>query len=91
MTALGGIGHTLPFLIPRFHAAMTIAFLVILAELAVINWITSIHGDADRVGCNAGGAGRCLGLWDWSADRQFLKVGRASNFRSGWLFLIIEV
>src|SRR5580693_3896598 len=28
MTALGGIGHTLPFLIPRFHAAMTIAFLV---------------------------------------------------------------
>ena len=39
MTALGGIGHTLPFLIPRFHAAMTIAFLVVLVELAVITWI----------------------------------------------------
>jgi len=39
MTALGGIGHTLPFLIPRFHAAMTIAFFVVLIELAVITWI----------------------------------------------------
>jgi erythrin-vacuolar iron transport family protein len=39
MTALGGIGHTLPFLIPRFHAAMTIAFLVVLVELALITWI----------------------------------------------------
>ena len=33
MTALGGIGHTLPFLIPRFHAAMTIAFFVVLVDL----------------------------------------------------------
>src|ERR1700704_1341724 len=34
MTALGGIAHTLRFLIPRFHAAMTIAFFVVLLELA---------------------------------------------------------
>ena len=39
MTALGGIGHTLPFLIPSFHVAMTIAFFVVLVELAVITWI----------------------------------------------------
>jgi erythrin-vacuolar iron transport family protein len=39
MTALGGIGHTLTFLIPRLHAAMTIAFLVVLVEFAVITWI----------------------------------------------------
>ena len=39
MTALGGIGHTLPFLIPSFHAAMTIAILVVLVELAVITWV----------------------------------------------------
>jgi uncharacterized membrane protein (DUF485 family) len=39
MTALGGVGHTLPFLIPRFHAAMTITFFVVLVELAVIIWI----------------------------------------------------
>src|SRR5579863_9322660 len=39
MTALGGIGHTLPFLIPEFRLAMIAAFLVVLVELAVITWI----------------------------------------------------
>ena len=39
MTALGGIGHTLPFLLPRFPAAMTAAILVVIVELAVISWI----------------------------------------------------
>src|ERR1700746_373914 len=39
ITALGGIGHTLPFLISRFQVAMTIAFFVVLAELAVITWV----------------------------------------------------
>jgi erythrin-vacuolar iron transport family protein len=39
MTARGGIGHTLPFLIPNFNAAMTAAIAVVVAELAVISWI----------------------------------------------------
>jgi erythrin-vacuolar iron transport family protein len=39
MTALGGIGHTLPFLIPEFHAAMVAAVVVVLVELGVISWI----------------------------------------------------
>jgi erythrin-vacuolar iron transport family protein len=39
MTSLGGIGHTLPFLIPSFSAAMTAAIAVVIAELAVISWI----------------------------------------------------
>src|SRR5262249_15272968 len=39
MTALGGIGHTLPFLIGNFHLAMTVAILVVAAELGVISWI----------------------------------------------------
>ena len=39
MTALGGIGHTLPFLIPEFHAAMVAAIAVVLVELGVISWI----------------------------------------------------
>lgn len=39
MTALGGIGHTLPFLIPGFRAAMTVAVFVVLVELAAISWI----------------------------------------------------
>jgi rubrerythrin len=39
MTALGGIGHTLPFLAGDFRLAMTIAILVVVVELAVITWI----------------------------------------------------
>jgi rubrerythrin len=39
MTTLGGIGHTLPFLIPRFSMAITIAVIVVVIELAVITWI----------------------------------------------------
>jgi erythrin-vacuolar iron transport family protein len=39
MTALGGIGHTLPFLIPDFHVAMVAAVAVVLVELGVISWI----------------------------------------------------
>jgi erythrin-vacuolar iron transport family protein len=39
MTTLGGIGHTLPYLIADFHTATGIAILVVLIELAVISWI----------------------------------------------------
>jgi rubrerythrin len=39
MTALGGIGHTLPFLFPDFRAAMTAAIAVVIVELAAISWI----------------------------------------------------
>src|SRR5579871_5439242 len=39
MTALGGIGHTLPFLIPSFHLALVVASIVVVAELGVITWI----------------------------------------------------
>jgi len=39
MTALGGIGHTLPFLISEFRLAMTAAVVVVAIELAIISWI----------------------------------------------------
>lgn len=39
MTTLGGIGHTLPFLIPDFRMAMIVAVCVVAVELAVISWI----------------------------------------------------
>jgi rubrerythrin len=39
MTALGGLGHTLPYLIPDFWTATVIAFAVVVAELAIISWI----------------------------------------------------
>src|ERR1019366_7448983 len=45
MTALGGIGHTLPFLLPEFHVAMTAAVIVVLLELAVITWIRNHYMD----------------------------------------------
>ena len=39
MTTLGGIGHTLPFLIRSFEAAIVAAVVVVLVELGVITWI----------------------------------------------------
>ena len=39
MTAVGGIGHTLPFLIPDFWTATIIAICVVIMELAAISWI----------------------------------------------------
>jgi erythrin-vacuolar iron transport family protein len=39
MTALGGLGHTLPYLIPNFSVATTVAVIVVAIELAVISWI----------------------------------------------------
>jgi rubrerythrin len=45
MTALGGIGHTLPFLIPDFQAAMIAAIVVVILELAAITWIRNRYMD----------------------------------------------
>jgi len=39
MTALGGIGHTLPFLIPHFVTAIVVAVVVVICELFAIAWI----------------------------------------------------
>jgi erythrin-vacuolar iron transport family protein len=45
MTALGGIGHTLPFLIPNFNFALVIAVAVVIVELGVITWIRHRYMD----------------------------------------------
>jgi len=39
MTAIGGLGHALPYLIPSFYVATSLAFAVVAVELAVISWI----------------------------------------------------
>ncbi len=39
MTTLGGLGHTLPFLIPSLHLALIVAIIVVALELAAISWI----------------------------------------------------
>jgi erythrin-vacuolar iron transport family protein len=46
MTTLGGIGHTLPFLIPEFRMAMIVAMVVVVAELGTITWIRHRYMDS---------------------------------------------
>jgi erythrin-vacuolar iron transport family protein len=45
MTAVGGLGHALPYLIPHFYVATSIAFVVVAIELAVISWIRTRYMD----------------------------------------------
>jgi rubrerythrin len=45
MTALGGLGHSLPFLAPSFHLAFGIAVAVVFVELLVIAWIRHKYMD----------------------------------------------
>jgi VIT1/CCC1 family predicted Fe2+/Mn2+ transporter len=39
MTFVGAAGHALPFLIPSFNAAMTVAMIIVVVELFVIAWV----------------------------------------------------
>ena len=39
MTTVGGLGHTLPYLIPEFFTATALAILVVIVELLAIAWI----------------------------------------------------
>jgi erythrin-vacuolar iron transport family protein len=39
MTAIGGLGHTLPYLIPNFWTATIVAIAVVVVELAAISYI----------------------------------------------------
>jgi len=45
MTTLGGVGHTLPYLIQNFHVATTVAVAVVALELAVISWVRHRYMD----------------------------------------------
>lgn len=45
MTAAGGLGHTLPFLIANFHAAFVAAVIVVAVELAVISYVRHRYMD----------------------------------------------
>jgi len=45
MTTLGGVGHTLPYLIGDFRTATALAIAVVLIELWVIAWIRSRYMD----------------------------------------------
>lgn len=45
MTAAGGLGHTLPFLIADFHFAFTAAVIVVIAELGIISYVRHKYMD----------------------------------------------
>ena len=45
MTTAGGIGHSLPYLIPDFRVATALAILVVAIELVVISWIRKRYMD----------------------------------------------
>ena len=63
MTALGGIGHTLPYLIHDFRIATTIAIIVVLFELATITWIRNRFMDTPPLSAAIrGGVWRCAGI-----------------------------
>jgi erythrin-vacuolar iron transport family protein len=49
MTTLGGVGHTLPFLISSFSVAFTVAFAVVVVELGLITWIRHRYMDTPVV------------------------------------------
>jgi hypothetical protein len=50
MTTLGGIGHTLPFLLSNFWVATWIAVTVVALELAAIAWIRNRYMDTPLLG-----------------------------------------
>ena len=45
MTTIGGVGHTLPYLIKDFWTATTVAIIIVLIELWVIAWIRARYMD----------------------------------------------
>jgi rubrerythrin len=45
MTTLGGVGHTIPFLIQDFRAAFLIACVIVVFELGAITWIRHKYMD----------------------------------------------
>ena len=49
MTTIGGVGHTLPYLIPSFFTATALAIAVVIVELGVISWIRWKYMDTPPV------------------------------------------
>src|SRR5437660_11962981 len=49
MTTAGGIGHTMPYLIPQVKTATSVAVCVVLVELAIISWVRHKYMDTPLV------------------------------------------
>ena len=53
MTIAGGIGHTLPYIIPNFWTATILACLVVVIELLIIAWVQWRYMDTPPVSAAA--------------------------------------
>jgi VIT1/CCC1 family predicted Fe2+/Mn2+ transporter len=49
MTALGGLGHTLPYLLGSFYTATAVAAVVVVLELAAISYIRYRYMDTPPI------------------------------------------
>ena len=69
MTALGGLGHSLPFMAQTFNFAFSLAVCVVIVELLVIAWIRHRYMDTPLLSAAfqviVGGAGVYRGDFDW--------------------------
>ena len=65
MTVGGGIGHTLPYLIPNFFTATAVAFGVVVFELLTISWIQWRYMDMPPL--SAAAKVMSAGRWCWRA------------------------
>jgi len=68
MTAAGGIGHTLPFLLKDFHEAFIAAVIVVAMELATIAWVRNRYMDTPLLsaalqGVVGGALVFAVGIW----------------------------
>jgi rubrerythrin len=45
MTCCGGLGHTMPYLLPNYRTATAVATVIVLFELAIISWIRNRYMD----------------------------------------------
>ena len=84
MTALGGLGHTLPYLIGNYRTATTIAAVIVFVELAVISWIRHHFMDTAAHLRRVSSHGRRIPrLSHRHLDREFLNgvLGRSAAMR----------
>ncbi len=87
MTALGGLGHALPYLIPHFYVATSVAFAVVAVELVVISWIRTRYMDTPFLQAAfqvvvGGVLVFAVGILIGSADRKFVICYAASAMLS---------
>jgi hypothetical protein len=81
MTAIGGLGHALPYLIPDFWTATITAMVVVFIELwAIALGAEQIHGHAIPQGGAASSVGRSAGVRIWDPHRERMSATQTTKF-----------